>query len=707
MAMPRPGEIVGRYRIDREIGRGAMGVVLAATDVRIGRTVAIKMITAVHDAAPAFLSRFHAEATVLAGLDSSHIIAIFDHDDTDDGTPFIVTQYVDGPDLAQLLADHGPLSPQEALTLCAQVARALGDAHRAGVVHRDVKPANVLVRGAGTPDVHAYLCDFGIARGDSAGLTATGAVAGTWAYLAPERTQGAQADASTDLYSLGCLLWTCLTGAPPYAGSDVQMAIAHAQSPVRQLVGDDPFITQLNACLARLMAKQRGDRPADATAARTELEALAAAAPRHRLSGAPNGPAAPYGPGGPAGAAAPTAPPPVAPPTLPRSGRRRSRKARTALIATALAVVLTISGAAVWAGSRLLADDEGDPNPSDSSSPGAQPDRIEGDIDGDGFGDVTVIERESDGGDALIALARSTGRRLEVSTPAVAEIGVPALADVDGNGITETAWQVPPTSAGGIVLRIVALDGSLTQVTVAETEDETSWAGVPVFADVDGDGLDDLVMDGTRPGASNIQVALSDGEAFSELTSWWDGPDVDADVVTAGDFDCDGDEDLAAIFHIGSATTRELHLLRSDDGRFTDTGAVPVLSHTWGESSWLAADVDGDDVDELVAVAGRAGQIGVADLADDRFGELVIARDAAGTSAEWDAYVEEFGGSLPPHRYGASDVDGDGDADLVRLNDETSAALGVLIADEGRFAEPVTWAVLGCALCEELPQIVP
>ena len=128
--------------------------------------------------------------------------------------------------------------------MCGQVADALDDAHRAGIVHRDVKPTNVLVRDREADEPHVYLCDFGIARTGTDGLTAAGAVAGTWSYLAPENGRGVPATASSDLYAVGCLLWAALTGHPPYRGTDVEIALAHQRDPVPQLPGDSPLVAR-------------------------------------------------------------------------------------------------------------------------------------------------------------------------------------------------------------------------------------------------------------------------------------------------------------------------------------------------------------------------------------------------------------------------------------------------------------------------------
>lgn len=272
--MPEPGDEFGRYRIESRLGQGGMGVVYLAHDLTLDRRIALKVVAGLVAGDPAFRERFQREATTLARLDSPHIITIYDHGEYD-GLPFIATQYVAGGDLGMLIRTRGALPQPLAARICAQVVDALADAHRAGVVHRDVKPANVLLRDPDAAEPMAYLCDFGIAQTDSEGLTGTGMLAGTWAYLAPERAAGATATTASDLYAVGCLLWELLTGRPPYGGSDVEMAIAHRDAPIPRLPGRDPLSRRLNTILGRAMAKDPGARYPTAEAFRADLLAVA------------------------------------------------------------------------------------------------------------------------------------------------------------------------------------------------------------------------------------------------------------------------------------------------------------------------------------------------------------------------------------------------------------------------------------------------
>ncbi|HVK29507.1 MAG TPA: serine/threonine-protein kinase [Nocardioides sp.] len=278
---PREGETFGDYEIDRVLGRGGMGVVYAATHTRIKRRVALKVIAPELAGTDEYRVRFLNEAATLVRLDSPHIIQVLDHGEID-GALFIATQLVAGGDLAGSL-ESGPLAVGRALALAVQITSGVADAHRAGVLHRDIKPSNVLVTGpADAP--FAYLCDFGIARDTEPdhGLTVTGAVIGTFPYLAPERFQGAPAATTTDVYALGCLLWAMLTGQPPYGGTQFSMARDHIEAPVRQLVADEPWIADLNAVLAQSMAKDPTRRFTSVDAMRVALDHVLAGVPMGR-----------------------------------------------------------------------------------------------------------------------------------------------------------------------------------------------------------------------------------------------------------------------------------------------------------------------------------------------------------------------------------------------------------------------------------------
>jgi hypothetical protein len=263
-----------------------MGAVFEARQVDLGRTVALKVLNPEFAEDPDFRARFVREARMLATLDSPHIIQVYDAGEHD-GEFYIATQLVNGRDLLQRVRDEGALPAAAALRIVGQMASALADAHDSGVLHRDVKPSNILIRDS-RADYFAYLCDFGIARHTDSSHTRTGGVLGTLSYLAPECHAGADATVRSDLYSLGCVLWAALTGSAPYERtSEYQVALAHMQEPIPTYDGDSPAARQINEILRISMAKQPTDRFLSASAMHTALvEAEEAARGLRRVDGA-------------------------------------------------------------------------------------------------------------------------------------------------------------------------------------------------------------------------------------------------------------------------------------------------------------------------------------------------------------------------------------------------------------------------------------
>lgn len=258
------GQRLGPYRLERLLGQGGMGQVwLAHADPvggRPGRTVALKLLPAELAADPTYRSRFEREAELAARLHDRHLVSIHAHGELD-GRLFIEMEYVEGEDLSRIL-HRGPLPPERAVDIVTQTAAALDAAHRAGLVHRDVKPSNIVIRRDGL----VYLIDFGIAHGaGSTALTASGLAVGTWAYMAPERFTG-DTDARADIYSLGCVLFECLAGIRPFGDTDparqMHDHLTTAPPSVRALVPGIP--ERLDAVIARALAKDPGDRFASA-----------------------------------------------------------------------------------------------------------------------------------------------------------------------------------------------------------------------------------------------------------------------------------------------------------------------------------------------------------------------------------------------------------------------------------------------------------
>jgi len=256
--------IAQRYLLGERIAVGGMGEVYLATDERLGRQVAVKVLSPAFAESPDFVERFRREALTAAALSHPNIAQVYDYG-VDGASHFIVMEYAEGWDLAHLIREHGRLTPSDAVRVAEQVCAALAVAHRAGVVHRDVKPGNVIVR----PDGTVKVTDFGIARAlGQASITGTGTVMGTAAYVAPEQARGETTTPASDLYSLGILLFQMLTGAVPFEGdTPVAVAIRHLDEPVplpSSRVADLP--ANLDEVVVRATAKTPADRYPDADA---------------------------------------------------------------------------------------------------------------------------------------------------------------------------------------------------------------------------------------------------------------------------------------------------------------------------------------------------------------------------------------------------------------------------------------------------------
>jgi serine/threonine-protein kinase len=260
MADSLVGKKVGDYRLASIIGRGGMGVVYEAHDLALNRTVALKLL------APELLqdatarARFQREIRSAVAIEHPHVVPVYAAG-YDEGFFFLAMRYVRGPDLWQIVHDHGPISEPRAMRLVGQIASALYDVHEHDLVHRDVKPQNVLVWHAGAIDEHTFLTDFGIARalGETGGITRFG-VLGTRGYMAPEVVDGARATPASDQYSLACLLFELLSGNLPFELDDdgmIDLTVA------RPLPG---VSTRIRAMIERALSEKPQDRFADCRA---------------------------------------------------------------------------------------------------------------------------------------------------------------------------------------------------------------------------------------------------------------------------------------------------------------------------------------------------------------------------------------------------------------------------------------------------------
>jgi len=212
----------GRYRVGEELGRGGMAKVYRGEDTVLGRPVAIKILAPQYADDPNFVSRFRREAQAAARLSNQHVVSVFDTG-SDDGVHYIVMEYVEGRTLADFLAGGGRIMPDRASEIAIDVCDALSAAHAQGVIHRDIKPGNIMI----TPSGEVKVTDFGIARVTSNAETVaqTAAVLGTASYLSPEQAQGQPVDGRSDLYSLGCVLYEMVSGRAPFLG-DSAVAVA-------------------------------------------------------------------------------------------------------------------------------------------------------------------------------------------------------------------------------------------------------------------------------------------------------------------------------------------------------------------------------------------------------------------------------------------------------------------------------------------------
>jgi serine/threonine protein kinase len=251
---PRIGTVIAGYRIEERIGRGGMGVVYRAEHLNLRRRAAIKIIAPDLADSAGFRERFTREARIAAALQHPNIVTVYDAGEVD-GLLYLAMQYIQGEDLAAILRADGRLRPYRAIDVCRQVASALDAAHAMGLIHRDVKPANVLIEGR-----NAFLTDFGLTKrleGTHAQLTRAGDVVGTIHYVAPEQIEGRRVSARSDVYSLGCLLYHCLAGQVPFAlETDVAVIYAHLSEEPPKLSELRPELPEgLDAVMAKALDK--------------------------------------------------------------------------------------------------------------------------------------------------------------------------------------------------------------------------------------------------------------------------------------------------------------------------------------------------------------------------------------------------------------------------------------------------------------------
>jgi eukaryotic-like serine/threonine-protein kinase len=340
----------GRYRVEQVLGSGGMARVWQARDLRLDRPVAIKELSVEELGDATARERFDREARAIARLSHPNIVSVYDFG-SQDGRSYLVMELVEGPTLAGLLAD-GPLPISDVLAAAAQICDGLAAAHAAGIIHRDIKPANLNL----TPVGVVKICDFGVARlldpAAQGNLTGSSVALGSPNYMAPEQINGGPIGPQTDLYALGCTMYTLLTGGPPFtAESPVAIAHQHLTVPPAPLRTRRPDVTaELETLVAELLAKKPSDRPADAASVRQRIVAAAGdpalAAASVLRSAAPTALVSPgaWAPAAAAPAVGQTPPPPVPPesapvPVPPPPPDGRSRRSTRLIIGAVLAVL--------------------------------------------------------------------------------------------------------------------------------------------------------------------------------------------------------------------------------------------------------------------------------------------------------------------------------------------------------------------------------
>ena len=274
MAEPTPGTLIdGRYKVLSRLGRGGMADVFLAEDQQLGRKVAVKLLHQRFAEDPGFVERFRREARAAAGLQHANVVSVYDRGEYD-GTYYIAMEYLPGRTLKQLIGVEAPVEPVRAIELTLQILQAARFAHRRGVIHRDLKPHNVIVGDAD----HAKVTDFGIARAGASDMTETGSIMGTAQYISPEQAQGHAVSAGSDLYAVGVVLYELLTGRVPFdAESAVTIALKHvSEAPVPPSQVNPAIPHELEQIVLWALNKNVADRPADAEQLIAALEQVKA-----------------------------------------------------------------------------------------------------------------------------------------------------------------------------------------------------------------------------------------------------------------------------------------------------------------------------------------------------------------------------------------------------------------------------------------------
>ena len=532
----------GRYRLDATIARGGMATVYAATDLRLDRPVAVKVMRPALAEDADFVERFAREARAAARLSSPEVVAVHDQGtDAATGTAYLVMEHVRGRTLRDVVTERGPLPPARALDLVEPVLRALAAAHAAGLVHRDVKPENVLL----ADDGRVKVADFGLARAiESSNLTSTtGLLIGTVAYLAPEQVEHGRSDTRTDVYAAGILLFELLTGTPPYS-SDSPLAVAYRHvhedvPPPSRLVEGVP--EDLDALVQRATRRDPEQRPVDAGSFLAELRAV-----RAGLSGRADGPVVRR-------EAHPTLVVERAQVPQERAAPRRRRPSPVVLWSLVAALLLT-GGVAAWylAAGRYTAAPDAYGLTQEAAAARLEAAGLEAEVDPEGAFSETVApglvveqdpdpgDRVRDGGEVLLVLSRGPDRRAVPEVVGRPEAEARAALQAAGlavGGVTQDFSEVavgsvvrtdpavgarlkPGTSVALVVskgverLAVPDVTGKARAAAVDELEEAGFAAGVTeVFSESAPKGrvVAQDPADGRAPRGSTVQLQVSKG----------------------------------------------------------------------------------------------------------------------------------------------------------------------------------------------------
>lgn len=501
------GAVLGRYRIERLLGRGGMGEVYLATQLDLGRRAAIKVLAPGLAGDPGFRERFITESRLAASLDHPHIIPIYEAGEAD-GHLFIAMRYVDGADLESRIREAGRIEPGRAIGILRGVAEALDVAHASGLVHRDVKPGNIVVAAPEHGVEHAYLADFGLVKqlGSRPGFTNTGQLVGSVDFVAPELIEGGAVDGRADVYSLACVLYTALAGQPPYPrDSEIATLWAHVQQPPPRLSDLRPELAALDEVIARGMAKRPGDRYGsaralieDAAARITTDTARRVHADRRSLR-------------------------------VPIAAVRAASRGGAGIVAGAITLALLIGVTALWRPDASPSPSGVAPGPPDSSGPGSSP--TGSDLPGTRHGRIAFVVRTAGflmpdpedpcadpvprPGDVLYTMRDDGSASRRSTTSPTAATGYPALSP-DGRSIA----YLDATDPGNPRIAIGGLAGE--PVRYLPVPEGARPTGGPRWSP-DGDRIAALFLSGHMRGPA---LGVMEVDGTSSFIVWGTDPNI-------------------------------------------------------------------------------------------------------------------------------------------------------------------------------------